>query len=191
MVGRFRRSGRGVRARFDPLQRNLLLSRFDQLRRLLETAGADQPMPPVDADPLEALVGGAGSTAPFEDPALARLFPAAYADPQAAAEFRRFTQDDLRLGKIANAIAARDQLAAAEDGRVVLDLPAAEAWLSALNDLRLGLGARLDVTEETERELDDLDPEAPRSAELLEYFWLGYVLETLVEALAGSGRGSD
>src|SRR4051794_22921839 len=48
------------------------------------------------ADALEALLAD-GPTKPPEDPALARLFPDAYADDTgAAAEFRRFTENDLR-----------------------------------------------------------------------------------------------
>ena len=60
----------------------------------------------------------------------------------------------------------------------------AESWLRVLNDLRLVLGTRLDVTEEMSW---NLDPNDPRSPELAVYGYLSWLQEQLVEALsAGS-----
>ena len=42
----------------------------------------------------------------------------------------------------------------------MLDRDQADAWLRALNDIRLVLGTRLEVTEDTYEE--DVDPEDPR-----------------------------
>jgi hypothetical protein len=50
-----------------------------------------------------------------------------------------------------------------------------------LNDLRLVLGTRLDVTEEMDF---DLDPSDPSAAELAVYAYLSWLQEQLVEALA-------
>jgi hypothetical protein len=60
----------------------------------------------------------------------------------------------------------------------------AVAWLSAMNDLRLVLGTRLDVTEDTYEE--DIDQEDPRFPSLAMYSYLGFLQEQLVEALAGA-----
>ena len=71
------------------------------------------------------------------------------------------------------------------------------SWLGAINDLRLVLGTKLDVTEETyERQMPEDDPNAPG---LALYFYLGWLEEQIVEALAGGldpagtqpGGGSD
>jgi hypothetical protein len=58
----------------------------------------------------------------------------------------------------------------------------AQAWLTALNDLRLVLGTRLDVSEDTF--LDRLDAGDPRAPELALYAYLSWLQEQLVEALA-------
>src|SRR5437763_1216808 len=57
-----------------------------------------------EPDPLAALVGmgSDGPVAAPEDPALRRLLPDAYDDPDGAAEFRRLTDTALRAEKVAN-----------------------------------------------------------------------------------------
>jgi hypothetical protein len=149
---------------------------------LLELLGSEEA---TSDDPLEALVGlPPGHVAPPEDPALARLFPSAYADDEpAATEFRRFTESDLRAGKRA---AASDALVSlqpllAGGGKLVLDRDQADAWLSWLNDIRLVLGTRLEVTEDLDE--DDLDPEDPRAHVLQVYGWLGWLQDSLLSCL--------
>jgi hypothetical protein len=57
------------------------------------------------------------------------------------------------------------------------------AWLSALNDLRLVLGTKLGATEDDDPEaISDDDPLAPSYAL---YYYLGWLEEQVVEALAG------
>jgi hypothetical protein len=56
----------------------------------------------------------------------------------------------------------------------------AAAWLGVLNDLRLALGVRLDITEDYDGDVDDTDPRAP-AFRLLSY--LGWLEEQLLEAL--------
>jgi Domain of unknown function (DUF2017) len=118
-----------------------------------------------------------------EDPALARLLPDAYRDdPDAAGEFRRYTEQSLRSAKQETAQTVLDTLPA-EGGPVRLDGEQAQAWLRALNDVRLALGVRLEVTEEFEDQWQELDPNDPRSAAFEVYSWLGGVQESLVQAL--------
>ena len=69
-----------------------------------------------------------------------------------------------------------------DGGRLVLARDEADAWLVCLNDLRLVLGTRLEVTEETDPDaLPDDDPCLPA---LEVYAWLGWVQETLVSCLS-------
>jgi hypothetical protein len=57
----------------------------------------------------------------------------------------------------------------------------AEAWLTTLNVARLVLGTRLDVTEETDF---DVDPTDPRAQPYAVYVYLTWLQEQLIEALA-------
>ena len=133
---------------------------------------------------LEAAFGLTDATEAPRDPVLARLLPDAYRDdPEAAGEFRRYTELSLRDGKVA---AARTVLGTlpARGGRVRLSQPDAEAWLRALNDVRLALGVRLGVTDDFEEVGNGINPADPRAAYVWVYHWLAYLQESLVEALS-------
>ena len=181
---RFKRRRGAVTAELDAGEAELLSALAGDLLVLL---GADEP---VDEDPLSALVGL--SSAPVDrpsDPALARLLPDAYADdPDAASEFRRFTEQDLRAGKRADAGAVLAGLAPylERGGRLALDRDEVDAWLGTLNDLRLVLATRLGVTEDT-----DLDPapDDPRAQALLVYGWLGWLQESLLSCVSPRSPG--
>jgi hypothetical protein len=118
-----------------------------------------------------------------EDPALARLLPDAYQDdPDAAREFRRYTEASLVGAKRACAQTLLDTLPG-EGGKVRLTGDQARAWLRAINDVRLAFGTRLEVTEDYEEQLAELNPEDPRAAAFEVYGWLGAVQSSLVQAL--------
>jgi hypothetical protein len=191
----FRRTTRGVSARFTSGQAGILRNLVAQVAELVGGPGAADPPPagapakPGDAAdgelPLDlaAILAMDGPAAPPEDPVLARLLPDAYGDdPEAAGEFRRYTEQGLRSGKVA---AAHTVLATlpSDGGRVRLSAGDAEAWLRSLNDVRLALGVTLGITEDYEHELSELDPEDPREAYLHVYDWLTFLQETLVRAL--------
>ena len=172
-----KRSGR-IEGKADAVEVDVLSSLAADLLVLLGEQDEDDP------DPLAAMVGLSGGpvTAP-EDPALARLLPDAYGDDrEAAEEFRRYTEGDLRAGKRAHAGTVLATLAplTGQGGRLALDREQADAWLGCLNDLRLVLATRLEVTEET-----DLDPSAddPRAQALHVYGWLGWLQESLLSCL--------
>ncbi|MFJ4671011.1 DUF2017 domain-containing protein [Kitasatospora purpeofusca] len=146
-------------------------------------------------DPLAALFAEGPTEAPA-DPALARLFPDAYGDPagpadpesrEAAGEFRRYTEPDLRTRKREDALYAVRTLdgLGGEDGTVELDATGCRHWLGALNDLRLTLGVRLEVTDEDERGLYELPDSDDRKPLVMAYLWLGALQESLLEAMAG------
>jgi len=191
----FRRTPRGVEAVFDVVQSGVLRRLASDVDELLQQPRGSQDddnaasaASPKDEDPLEALFAdiSSGPTAPPDDPVLARLLPDAYDDAGAAADFRRFTENELRSGKSANARLVRETLPA-EGGEVLLDDEQAAAWLGALNDIRLSLGTALEVGPDTEREYLRLDPTSSRARRLYLYFWLGVLQETLLEAMTDEG----
>jgi hypothetical protein len=177
------RRTRRPRIELDDMHGQLLTNLCGQMIELIS------PEEDPGADPLAAELGlsGLGSTTPLhtpDDPALARLLPDAYRDdPIASSEYRRYTENDLRLRKRDHARAVLEGVDKAAGGPIVLDEQQAAAWLGALNDLRLALGARLEVTEDLERYVEGLDPEDPRLAMLAVYHWLGAVQDSLIETL--------
>lgn len=114
-----------------------------------------------------------------DDPAVRRLFPPAHDDREAEEQYRSLVRDQLVGGRAEALAAVRDTL-----GRKTLSLEEADAWLRALNDLRLVLGTRLDVTEDID--FEKLDPREPRGRDLAVYAYLSWLQEELVEAL-GAG----
>jgi len=106
------------------------------------------------------------------DPTLRRLFPPAYDDEEDERAYRELAGDELLSGRrqaleLLAATARSDRLSAKE----------ADAWLRALNDLRLVLGTRLDVQE-------DMPIDRPKSPEHAVYIYLSWLQEQLVAALA-------
>ena len=134
-------------------------------------------------DPLAAMVGITSHDSPPEDEVLHRLLPNAYADQVDASEFRRYTEATLRQKKQAHAISMRIHLKMAEDGTVDLDHDNANAWLGAINDIRLALGVRLKVASNSQDELELLAPDDPLRGVYAVYTWLGWLQETLLDAL--------
>ena len=113
-----------------------------------------------------------------DDPELRRLFPPAYADDdEAEAEYRRLMADELLDGRRAALRLFADTLDAD-----VLTADDLESWLRALNDLRLFLGTRLDVSEEDLAR--PFDPHDPRAEERALYAYLSWLQEHVVEALS-------
>ncbi len=112
------------------------------------------------------------------DDATGRLFPpASRDDPAAAAEFDELVRDSLESERL-DALAAVETTLAADR----LDQDEATAWCGVLNDARLVLGERLEITEDLyERGIRSGDPRAP---ELALYAWLTWLQGELVDALA-------
>jgi hypothetical protein len=127
------------------------------------------------------------------DPVVDRLFPDVYpGDPRSSAELRRYTDEELKSAKLDQAgrmLSAMESLPDA-GGEVHLEEEEAEAWLRALTDMRLALGLRLEIRDETdlEEELDEAvlkDPTSPRVGQLSVYAYLTYLQESLLTALVG------
>jgi len=146
--------------------------------------GAATGAPVSPEDDLATQLGLSDATELPDDPVLARLLPDAYSgDAQASGEFRRYTEQGLRSAKVA---AARTVLATLppSGGKIRLTEPEAQAWLRALNDVRLALSVRLGITDELDEQDEDPDPDDPRAAYLWVYQWLAILQESLVEALS-------
>jgi hypothetical protein len=138
---------------------------------------------------LTTLLAGDGTGGEQSDPVLERLFPRAYLDPteeDAETEWQRLAHDDLVDGRRRALSIVEGTLAAAtvRKGRFELTLSEeqAQAWLALLNDARLALGTRLDVTEDLD--LSGLDPDDPDTAPFAVYWWLGMVEERLIDVLS-------
>ena len=124
---------------------------------------------------LQALLEGTP-----DDPSLRRLFPPAYDDEADERSYRELTSDSLLDGrrealKLLARTADSERLSAEE----------ADAWLRALNDLRLVLGTRLDVHEDTFATEPDFSD--PRGQALAVYGYLSWLQEQLVDALSRDG----
>jgi hypothetical protein len=195
--------GGGAAVALDEVEISIIRSLAVQLLELIGPGpGPAESTPGAPEDPLAELFAE-GPSEPPSDPVLQRLFPDAYSDPGVAAtspeeaeeqrahsaEFRRFTENDLRAGKRENALAvirSLDALAVQGEGGAILKLSAEDSkqWLGALNDLRLAIGSRLDVIEEEDTELlYRLPDDDPRKPMVMAYLWLGGLQETLVETL--------
>jgi Domain of unknown function (DUF2017) len=148
-------------------------------------AGSGESVPGTPSpEELERMLGFSGNVELPDDPVLARLLPDAYSDDaEASAEFRRYTEESLRAGKINSARAVLASLPAG-GGEVVLSEPECQLWLKALNDVRLALGVRLGITDENEDLLGSVSVDDPRSAYLWVYQWLAYLQDSLIESLS-------
>jgi hypothetical protein len=193
MVSGFHRGRRGrVLGEFSQLEAELLRSLVSQV---IELVRDESPETPRSDDPLESLLDLEGPLTSPDDPVLARLLPDAYPDDaEAAGEFRRYTERGLRDQKAEQGRRVISDLEEAGlspevdagGAAIELDLAAeqSEAWLRCLTDVRLALATRLGVQEDDEEYWDSVPDDDPRAYMHDVYDWLGYVQETLVQALS-------
>ncbi|MBR7839535.1 DUF2017 domain-containing protein [Actinospica durhamensis] len=178
---------RTVQADLEQAVAQLLVQLFGEMIELL--GPTESSAKPTTADPLAVELGldDLGAEQPSvlpQDPALARLFPNAYPeDEQASAEFRRYTESDLRSGKRDRIRRALETLGTGQGGKFDMDEEQAQCWLGALNDLRLVLGARFGLSDDGQEPGGDLAPEDPMQVLVPAYYYLGYLQESLIEAL--------
>ena len=152
--GPVKRTRRGdFELRLSPDERTILRGLPDQLRNLIENED------------------------PTSDPAMARLYPPAYEDdPIRNLEFERMAGDDLTSQRLSSINAM--------EGSIDADLLNEEqllSWLGVLNDLRLVLGTRLEITEETTEE--DFAAGDPRASTFSLYGYLTWLVDVIVRAL--------
>lgn len=135
---------------------------------------------PYERDALRELAGAVRLLIAEDDrrEELRRLFPPAHADPGLQAEYSDLTRAQLKGGR-EHALALMQETL----DRDVLTPDEADAWLRALNDVRLVLGTRLDITEDFD--WDSVEADDPRAPDLAAYAYSSWVQEQLVEATGG------
>ncbi|GLY66840.1 DUF2017 domain-containing protein [Amycolatopsis taiwanensis] len=178
--------GGKVFAGFEQQEAAVLRGLVSQLEDMLRARAEEAPQ-----DPLAELTGiRTGPSESPDDPVLSRLLPDYHKlDPDnpskesldSASALRSLHEPELVEAKVGVAAVVMETLPR-DGGDVRLTYEQADAWLSALNDVRLALGTALDVTEDMP---DELPEEDPRSPHLGVYHWLTWVQESLVRALAG------
>jgi uncharacterized protein DUF2017 len=135
-------------------------------------------LPQEERDILRSLPAELRRVLATDDPALARLFPPAYLDdPERNAEYHDLVREDLKAGRMES---LRVMEATVDAERLSEEELA--AWLAALNDLRLVLGSRLDVTQDMD--LEDVAAHGPGAPAYGLYLYLGWLQEQVVGALS-------
>ena len=156
------RSGDKVRISLDEHEAGLLRSIVGEMQQLLEADGDHR------------------------DPVLNRLFPAASDSEEDARSYREMVGGELKTGKLESLAIVQDTLGAQGPVEEDISLEATERWMIALTDLRLAIGTRIGVTEEMMAA--PLDPDDPNVGYLSVLHWLGWVQESLIEALIPQGE---
>jgi hypothetical protein len=153
-------SGGGVRIRLDRLENDVLTAMLTDFADLVEADAFEQ-----------------------DDPVRVRLFPAGYRDDDtASADFRELTEQSLRLERAQRARECAGELRDLGTRReLVIDAESAQRWIQSINDLRLALGTRLDVTDDDQ--VGDTSPDAPFAQEWTVYHWLTGLQDSLVRRL--------
>jgi hypothetical protein len=168
---------------------HILINLVEQLLELLGERNfthhyqSDDPF----AQLMAAVVGNLESTIEQpDDPVLRRLLPNAYADPESAAEFRKYSESSLRSVKQTQLMYLREQLVFPVDH----ELPKADIavsdpaqWLVAINDLRLALAVRLDIKQDSYELYDLMKDDDLQKPLFAVYFWLGGIQESLISHL--------
>jgi len=177
--------GPKLRSEMDPHEADVLRALIGSVIELLTGRAESAPH-----DDLAAMTGlRVGNSVTPTDPALARLLPDFHhPDPDSPDVARADTNGALRglhEPEIIDAKLAAGaivlQTVPAQGGRIVLTPEQADAWLAALNDVRLALGAKLHIDADTPDQLDADDPRAPH---LDVYHWLTWMQDSLIQAMA-------
>ena len=155
-MARIEATGDGISIRFEGDEAELLRKLCHEMRTLLR---AD-----IEADPVHQ-----------------RLFPDAYRnDEEGSRAYRALVGRDLAGAKLEALDALEGSLAPrGETADVSTDVAA--AWLRVLTDMRLAIGTRMGVTEDLMAR--DLDPEDDDAPAMMVLHWLGWLQETMLEAL--------
>lgn len=134
-------------------------------------------LPEPERELLSTLVPQLRELLTTDDPSLNRLFPTAYADdPERDAGYHAMVRDEL-LEKRFHSLDVLERTV--EGGEV--DEETLSSWMRALNDLRLVLGTRLDVSED-----DDpmgIDPDDPLAPAWTIYHYLAALQSMIIDAL--------
>lgn len=173
----WRRRGGLVVATLSEQEAGLLRGLVGQVRDMLGARIAATPQ-----DELAELTGiTTGLTTAPEDRVLARLLPDFHREDSALAGGMRSLHEPELLAEKDGVAGVVLDTCPPNGGRIRLTDEQAQAWLTALNDVRLALGALLEVTEDMP---DELPPDDPRAQHLGVYHWLTWVQESLIQTLS-------
>ena len=178
--------GPRFRSALDANEAALLKNLVGSMIGLLDERESSSP-----PDELEEITGmKTGNSKPPDNSTLQRLLPdfskpgddAADTTDQLNAALRSLHEPEIIEAK---RVAAQQLLATVPDdgGRFELTEDAANAWIAAVNDIRLALGTMLDIRPGGPDRLPD---EHPMASHLDVYQWLTFLQEYLVLALMGS-----
>jgi hypothetical protein len=187
-MAEIQRTPAGLRLKLDDDEMRMLTRLVDDIDELLAGTARDVRSP----DPLVELTGldvdASDVVEAPDDPALRRLLPDAYRDDdEAAADFRRYTENSLRGAKRADATVVRQGLASiAALGERILDDEQADAWLRFLTDARLVIASRLGIeTADDVEAFYHLPASDPRLMLYGVYEWLLALLGGLLAEVGG------
>ncbi|SDH64098.1 protein of unknown function [Rhodococcus triatomae] len=176
-----------LRSEIDAHEAAVLRSLVTSVLGLLDERAKSAP-----DDELAELTGlRSGNTAPPEDPVVARLLPDfqrsdqgglddADATADANGALRGLHEPEIIDAKVAAGSVVLDTVPP-DGGKLVLTPEQADAWLSAINDVRLAMGTNLGIDSQTP---DEVDPDDPRAPHFDVYHWLTWMQDSLVQALA-------
>lgn len=178
-------SGLKLRSEMDAREAEVLRSLVGAVTGLLTDRADSAPQ-----DDLAALTGlRTGNAEPPDDPRLARLLPDFHRPEPGSPDadraelnsaLRSLHEPDIIENKVAAGSVLLDTLPA-QGGKIVITPEQADAWLAALNDVRLALGTAIGVEADTP---DHLHADDPRSPHLDVYHWLTWMQDSLLQALA-------
>jgi hypothetical protein len=181
----WRREGDDIVTEMQRQEAAVLRAMVGQVNDMLRARAEEAPV-----DELSELTGiRTGLSTSPDDPILSRLLPDFHRldddqpskdDLDSAAALRSLHEPALLDMKTAVAAVVL-QTCPPDGGLVRLNLEQADAWLSALNDVRLALGTALDIDEDMP---DELPQDDPRSGHLPVYHWLTLVQEELLHAVS-------
>ncbi|MFV0434563.1 MAG: DUF2017 family protein [Leucobacter sp.] len=176
----------GLRLLLDYDEASMLDQLVNQLIQLLKSYSGTA----LDPDPLFASLEVGGSEHAPEDPALARLFPDAYAEGAGdsagdAAQFRRVTEQGLLNRKLQDAMQVTSALGVGGDlpdetAPVEVDISPASmgAWVRTVTAVRLAIAARIGL-ESPEDHARLVGDETTRGTVLV-FDWLAAILESVL-----------
>ena len=191
-----------LRLRLDQDESTLLGALTGQLVDLLRSHSASD----LDPDPLFASLEVGGSENTPDDPALARLFPDAYAEDQEASDFRRVTEQGLLNRKMQDALAVVNALGIEDTGdfsttevtfqrdreegsrsftEITITEDSMPTWVRTLTSLRLAIAARIGL--ETTDDYERLSRDEEAQSTLYVYDWLAAILDSVLRMMPNRG----
>jgi hypothetical protein len=116
-----------------------------------------------------------------DDAVMDRLFPDAYESPEDESAFREIVGDDLRRHKLDALTDVRSALGKRGAATITLSEGDPGTWLTVLTDMRLAIGTKLGVTEESMSQ--DLELDRHTNSSMVVLHWLGWMQESILQAI--------